>query len=83
MTNHADTEGLLIDLEKMDKSDRIQILWPNYMPQRHFKRRYLCQDQSSMELFLKKRALSKQLANKLRTAQKSSKEENFKSNATR
>ena len=55
MTKHADSEDILTDQEKNGKSDRIQISWTNHIPQRHYKRRNLCQDQSSVELFWKKK----------------------------
>ena len=35
MTNHADSEDILIDQQKDWKSDRIQIPRTNYTPQRH------------------------------------------------
>ena len=52
VTNYADREYILIDQdEKRKKSDKTQIPWTNHIRQRYYKRRYLCQDQSNVELF--------------------------------
>ena len=106
MTNHADGEDILTDQVQILKVTEFKYLGQNHTPQRHYKRRNLCQDQSSMELFWKRTkkkndprqttphftkkkkqvmgpcvlptitygcqtwSLNKQLANRLRTAQR-------------
>ena len=50
MTNHVEREDIL-----SGKSDGIHIPRTNHTPQRHFKRRNICQDQSSVELFWEKK----------------------------
>ena len=49
-TNHADSEDILIDQQKIEKVT-IQIPRTKHTPQRHYKRRNICQDQSSVDLF--------------------------------
>ena len=52
MTNHADSDDILADLEEIEKAtESMQIPRTNHTPQRHYKIRNLFQDQSSVELF--------------------------------
>ena len=53
MRNHADSKDILTDQQKIEK-----VTESKYLGQtthlRHYKRRHICQDQSSVELFWKK-----------------------------
>ena len=54
MTNRADSKDVLIYQGKRKKSDIIEIHRTNHTTQRNYKRRNICQDQTSLELSGKK-----------------------------
>ena len=50
MKNNAESEDIVTDQEQIEKVTEFIIHRTNHTPQRHYNRRNICQDQSSVEL---------------------------------